>query len=423
MRKPSLWLIALSLLPTMAAPVLGQPRPVGNEFRVNGTTDFKQRNPVASFNAGGSSLVVWENDRKGLRGRLYGRDGSPQTDELSLVANQTLARVPSHGLEVLRREPAVAFLASGEFLLAWTEERDEVSADLFLETRNVLDRDVYAQRFSAAGAPQGSPVRLNTTAAGFQSNPKLLVRNGSDVLAVWQSDDRTASRQGDGVFGRLLRSSTAQPTSAELKLSSVPGFAANASLAGLANGGFAVAWEAADADSQGVFVRLFDKSASPRGPEFRVNTTVAGLQRRPAITADANTGGYLVVWQGQAGTIKDSHIYGQFLGAGGSFIGPQFQASRGVAQGQISPSVAGIGGHFLVTWLDYSDIFPVGVFSVEIDRLGGAIGAEVQVNTEPVNAQSRTSIALSPLGGVLIPWEGFTSNPDSPGIAARRVDF
>src|SRR5882672_6279598 len=144
MRKPSLWLIALSLLPTMAAPVLGQPRPVGNEFRVNGTTEFKQRNPVASFNAGGSSLVVWENDRKGLLGRIYGRDGSPQTDELSLVANQTLARVPSHGLEVLRKEPSVAFLASGEFLLAWTEERDEVSADLFLETRNVLDRDVYA---------------------------------------------------------------------------------------------------------------------------------------------------------------------------------------------------------------------------------------------------------------------------------------
>ncbi len=423
MRKPSLWLIALTLLPAMAAPVLGQPRPVGEEFRVNGTTDFKQRNPVAAFSSGGSSLVVWENDRAGLRGRLFNRDGSPQSAELSLVANQTLPRVPARGTEIIRKEPAVAFLSSGEFLLAWTEERDEVSADLFQENRNVLDRDVYVQKFSAAGAAQGAPIRLNSTVAGFQSSPRLLVRNASDVLAVWQSDDRTAARQGDGIFGRQLRGTTAQPTSAEMKLSSVPGFAGNAALTNAANGGFAIAWEAADADSQGVYVRLFDKSASPRGPEFRVNTTVAGLQRRAAITADPNTGGFLVVWQGQAGTIKDSHIYGQFLGAGGGFVGPQFQASRGVAQGQISPSVAGIGGHFLVTWLDYQDIFPIGVFSVEIDKLGNAIGAEVQINKEPINAQSRTSIALSPLGGVLIPWEGFTTNPDKPGIAARRVDF
>ncbi|MFL6236735.1 MAG: hypothetical protein ACJ76N_26635 [Thermoanaerobaculia bacterium] len=420
--KPSLWL-TLALLPALAAPVLGQPRPVGDEFRVNANTEFKQHNPVAAFNAAGSALVVWENERTGLRGRLYGRDGAPASAELGLVANQILPRIPAQGLEVIRREPAAAFLSSGEFLLAWTEERDNVSVDLFLENRVVLDRDVYVQKFSAAGAPLGSPVRVNATTNGFQSNPRLLVRNGADVVVAWQSDDRTASKLGDGVFARLVRSSILQASGGELKLSSVPGFAGNAALAAGSNGSFAVAWEAADASSQGVFVRLFDRSASPRGAEFRVNSTVNGLQRRPAITADPNTGGYLVVWQGQAGTIKDSHIYGQFLGAGGNFIGPEIRVSQGVAQGQISPSVAGVGDHFLVAWADYADIFPVGVFSVEIDKLGGAIGSEVEINSAPINAISRTSIAVSPLGGVLIPWEGFTSNPDSPGISARRVDF
>ena len=130
-----------------------------------------------------------------------------------------------------------------------------------------------------------------------------------------------------------------------------------------------------------------------------------------------------MVWQGQAGTIKDSHIYGQFLGAGGNFVGPQIRVSQGVAQGQISPSIAGLNGHFLVVWADYADIFPVGVFGVEIDRLGNAVGSEVEINSAPINAISRTAIAVSPLGDVLIPWEGFTSDPSSPGIAARRVDF
>src|SRR5690348_9688562 len=138
--KPSLWL-TLALLPAIAAPVLGQPRPVGDEFRVNANTPYKQRNPVAAYNASGSVLVVWENDRAGLRGRLYGHDGSPLSGELSLVANQILPRIPAQGLEVIRKEPAVAALPSGEFLLAWTQERDDVSIDLFLETRTPLDRD------------------------------------------------------------------------------------------------------------------------------------------------------------------------------------------------------------------------------------------------------------------------------------------
>ena len=423
--KPTLWLTALALLPVAAVPALGQPQPVGAEFRVNGNTESKQRNPVAAFNAAGSSLVVWENDKNGLRGRLYGRDGAPLTDELGLVANQTLSTIPSRGIEVLRKDPAAAFLSSGEILLAWTQERDEVSVDIFIEHRTVLDRDVYAQKFTAAGAPLGTPVRLNTTTAGFQSAPKILVRNGADAVVVWQSDDQTTAAAGDGIFGRLVRPATGQPSSAEMRLSSVPGLAANPGIAGSPNGSFAVTWEAADASSQGVFVRLFGKMAAPQGTELRVNTTVAGLQRRPAIAADPNAGGWLLVWQGQAGaSVKVAHIYGQFLGPAGNFIGPEFRVAQGVAQAQVSPSVAAVaGGHFLVTWLDYQDWFPVGLFAVETDKLGRAVGSEVEINTAGIGAQTRTSIAVSPFGPVLLPWEGYTGSPNAPVISARRVQL
>jgi len=422
--KPSLWLTALTLLPALAAPALGQPRPVGSEFRVNPVTESKQHNPVATFNTAGSALVVWENENLGLRGRFYGRDGAPQTGELGLVANQKLTTVPVSGTEVLRKDPAVAFLTGGGFLLAWTEEQADVQSDIFIERRTVVDRDVYAQKFNAAGVPQGAPIRLNTTTAGFQSVPKILVRGaGTDAVVVWQSDDRTALKTGDGIFGRLVKTSVLQATSAEMKLSTAPGLAGNAAIAGDPSGGFLVSWEGPDANAQGVFARYFTKAAAPRGDAFRVNSDVQGLQRRPAVAYDRNTGGYLVVWQGQAGTIKDSHIFGQFLGANGGFVGPQVRVSQGVAQGQISPSVAAAGGDFLVTWLDYQDIFPVGVYAVELDRLGAAVGAEVKINTEGINFQSRTSIAYSGAGDVLIPWEGFTASPNAPVISARRVQF
>lgn len=421
--KPMLWLAALALLP--AVPALAQPQPLGSEFSVNGKTPSKQHNPVAAFNAAGSSMIVWEDEQTGLRGRLYDPTGVALTDEIGLVANRKLTVIPSHGIELIRHDPAAAFLPSGELLLAWTEERDDVSVDIFLEHRTLIDKDIFAQKFTAAGAPEGAPVRLNTTTAGAQSLPKILVRASGDALVVWQSDGQTTGATGDGIYGRMVHPATGLASGTEMKLSQTPGLAYNPVVTGSPNGGFAVAWSAADASSQGVFVRLFSRTAAPLGTEIRANTTVAAQQIRPAVASDPNTGGYLVVWQGQSATnVQISHIYGQFVGPGGSLVGPEFLAAQGVAKAQLSPSLACVAGkHFLLTWLDYQDWFPVGLFGVELDKLGRAVGAEVQVNTKGIGAQSRTAIAVSPLGGVLIPWEGFTSGPNSPVISARRIDF
>jgi hypothetical protein len=419
--KPWLWLAALALL--TAVPSLGQPRPVGNEFRVNGNVESKQRNPTAAYNAAGTALVVWENDKNGLRGRFYGRNGAPLSDELALVANQKLPGVPAHGIEVMRKDPAVAFLASGQFLLAWTEERSNVRVDIFIEQREVLDRDVYVQKFSAGGSPLGAPVRLNAATAGYQSLPKILVRSGLPAVVVWQSQ-KSGSAAANGVFGRLVRANgTLAGDPFKISAGAGAGAAVNPAIAGQPNGEFLVAWEASDGDSLGAFARTFDRAASP-GASFRVNTDVAGLQRRPAVTADPSTGGYLAVWQGQAGGPKDAHIFGQFLGAAGNLVGPQFRVSEGVGPTQISPSVAAsTGGRFLVTWLDYKEIRPIGLFGVDLDKLGNPLGDEVMINTSQINAQMRTSLGVSPFGGVLAPWEGFTASPGKPVISARRVDF
>ena len=419
--KPWMWLAALALL--TAVPALGQPRPVGTEFRVNGNVESKQRNPTAAYNAAGTGLVVWENDKNGLRGRFYGRDGAPASDEMALVANQKLPGVPAQGIEVMRKDPAVAFLSSGEFLLAWTEERSNVRVDIFIEQREVIDRDGYLQKFSAAGSPLGTPVRLNGTASGWENLPKILVRDGADAVVLWQAQN-TGSAAGNGIFGRLVHTNgTPSGDAFKISVGAGSGAAVNPAIAGKPNGEFLVAWEASDGDSLGVFARAFDRAANP-GSSFRINSDVPGLQRRPAVTADRSTGGWLAVWQGQSDSPKHAHIFGQFLGATGNLVGPQFQVSVGVAPTQISPSVAAAtGGRFLVTWLDYKDVWPQGLFGVEIDKLGNAMGAEVMINTSPVNAQMRTSLGVSPFGGVLAPWEGFTTSLTKPVISARRVDF
>ncbi|HEV8578217.1 MAG TPA: hypothetical protein VGX68_03965 [Thermoanaerobaculia bacterium] len=418
------WLSLAALALLTAVPLLGEPRPVGTEFRVNGNVESKQRNPAAAYNAAGTALVVWENDKNGLRGRFYGRDGAPVTGELALVANQKLPGVPAQGTEILRKDAAAAFLASGEFLLAWTEERSNVRVDIFIEQREIVDRDVYLQKFTAAGSPIGSAIRLNATTGGLQSLPKILIRNGADAIVVWQSE-KTGAAAGNGIFGRLVRTNGTL-NGGEFKVSVGSGAATNPAIAGRPTGEFLVAWEAADGSSLGVFARSFDRSASPlSGISFRVNTEVTGLQRRAAVTADRGTGGYLVIWQGQSDSnFRHAQIYGQFLGAAGSLIGPQFRVSEGVTPTLIAPSVAGsIAGNFLVTWVAYDDVFPVGLYGVEIDGLGHAIGDEVKINSSQINAVTRTSLATSPFGGVLAPWEGFTGSQTKPVISARRVEF
>jgi hypothetical protein len=410
--KPRLSLIALALL--VAVPVLGQPRPVGTEFRVNGDTQWKLHNPVAAFNVSGAALVVWENEAGGLLGRYYGPSGA-LTGEFVLVANQRLATIPGHGAEVVRKDPAVAFLPTGDFLLAWTEERSNVSVDIFYEQRSVTSRDVFLQKFSAAGAPLGGPVRVNSATSGYHTLPKILVRNGGDAVVVWQTLKTSAI---GCVNGRFVRSTGA--LGAEFKIAG--GNAANPAIAGKPNGNFLVTWEADDGSSLGVFGRIFDGANG--GTAFRINSDVAGLQRRAAVVADRTTGGWLVVWQAQGDTYKQAHISGQFVGALGNLVGPQFRISQGVGPAQISPSVAASkGGNFLVTWLDYNDYFPIGLFGVEIDKLGNGVGDEVEISSRQVNAHVRTSLAVSPAGDVLAPWEGFTSNDERPDIAARRVEF
>jgi hypothetical protein len=405
--------MALVLTTATAAPLLGQPHFAGAEFRVNGDTNAQLRNPAIAFSGNGTAIVVWEDDQHGLRGRFYDGDGNALSAELPLVANVKLQGLPAHGLEVVRKDAAVAFLASGGFVVAWTEERDNVSTDILFESRQVIDRDVFAQMFSASGAPQGSPARLNAVANGYQSQPKVLVRNGGlDPFVVWQT--------GSGIFGRAFRPEKSKAIGAEVRISSGQG--GNAAITADAAGNFLVSWEAADRDSQGVFARLFDKSASPRGGEFLVNSTTTGLQRRPAVSS-VKSGGWLVVWQGQGATAKDAHIYGQFLGGGGSFIGPEFRISQGFGPTQISPAVAQLAnGNFVVAWTDWKDPFPIGVYGVELDKLGNALGDEIEINSRPIGSQSRT--ALAAFGStVLVPWEGFTDSNTHPGISARRLTF
>jgi hypothetical protein len=401
---------------------------VGTEFRVNRVTDFKQVNPVAAF-IGDKALVVWENPQYGLRGIFYGTDGSDVSGsaELALVPNKTLGAIPAHGEVISRKEPAIAVLPAGDFLLFWTEETADLSVDYFWENRVILERDIMGQRFDATGAPVGGSFRVNSTTAGFQTLPRVAVRNGGEAVVVWMSDDRDdRSTKGDGIFGQVV-TRNGRLVGNELRIDTVPGtYVFNPAVAADKQGNFMVAWEACCdvGNDLGVKARLFDRTGTPRGGEMVVNAAVqAGRQRRPDVTLDS-AGNFLVTWQGflQAPQPLLTRIFGQFVSPAGRLLGAQFQISKtGGEDIHIAPAAALLpSGGFLVTWMSWIGTSPIGVRGVEIDAQGRLAAQELLISTGKIFPQYHNAVAVGPDGDAFVSWQGVANHRSS--IVARQLE-
>lgn len=406
--------LASAVLAFSALPAWCDVQPAGRELRVNSQIDYKQRNPVAAFAGSGGSVVVWENDSRGLRALFYAANGRPSGAEMTLVANQTLSGIPASGETVSRLEPAAAFLPSGDLALAWVEERAYVRVDHFYQDRTVLDREIAFQRFTAAGQPIGRAVIVNATEAGFQQEPRIALLGGK-ILAVWET-------AGGGLSGRLLNLA-GRPLGDEI---AIAGAGASRAAVAVSRNHALVTWEAPDGNDTGIFGQILDAAGALAGSSFRINTTTDDRQRRAAVTAGPD-GGFFVLWQSRMRTSEalEERIFGQLVGAAGNLIGAQLRIETGAGSGyvQMAPAIAPApGGRFLVTWVAWPEgRMGLEIAGREIDVNGQAAG-ELFWLTEKRIYQNfrRTSLATDGAGQYLMPWETIFRQK-SQVIGARRL--
>ncbi|MBA5776154.1 cadherin-like domain-containing protein, partial [Stappia sp. F7233] len=279
-------LATVTVAPVNDAPVVGVAAG-GGEAGVNDHTPSHQNASAVARLDDGGYVVVWASNGQdgsgyGIYAQRYDADGTAAGSEFRVNAATANSQ----------RQPAVAALAGGGFVVTWAS-----TGDGSLE-------GVYQQRFDAGGAALGGQDLVNETIAGSQDLAQVAGLAGGGHVVVWRS--ARADGSGHDVYLRAYDAAGAALGGEALVSGGVAGEGNGQDLpvlAALSDGGVLVAWSSADGDGAGVFARRFDAAGNAAGAAFQVNSHDVGAQEEPAVAALAD-GGFVIAWRslGQDGS-------------------------------------------------------------------------------------------------------------------------
>ena len=233
------------------------------EFTVNGYTDGDQRYGRVAVNDAGAFTVVWQSDYVatssiGIFMQRYNASGGA-------VGGWSVVNTTTTGYQL---GPSIGMNGAGAYVVAWTSDVQDGGTS-----------GVYAQRFTAAGAPTGGEFQANTTIAGSQQYPSVAVEDDGSFVIAWASDG-SQDGNGWGAYSRQFNS-TGVAIGGEVPLNTTT--AGNQQDVGLAMVGgrdFVAVWSGTGiGDGLGVFLQRFEDLS----PGVVVSPT-SGL-----VTTDAGT--------------------------------------------------------------------------------------------------------------------------------------
>lgn len=326
---------------------------VGGEFLVNGLTANAQTQSSVTALANGGFAVTWTDtslqggdaDGQSVKARLFDANGIAAGNDF--LVNTTT--------KLNQGTPAITSLASGGFVVSWTD-----ASGLGPDAKGT---GVRAQLYSQAGTKIGGEFLVNTTTLNSQNYVALTGLASGGFVATWTD----SSGQGG------------------------------------------------DPTAPGVKAQLFGANGTKLGGEFLVNTTVVSSQDQPVITSLSN-GGFVVVWRDLSlqGDSSGPGVKAQVFDAGGAKVGGEFQVNTTTVNTQDQPAVAALpGGGFAVTWHDNSilaaDASGFGIKAQVFDNAGVKLGSEVQINTATNSNQEQPSIAALSSGALVLTWTDFSA--------------
>jgi Ca2+-binding RTX toxin-like protein len=146
----------------------------GSEFQVNSFTAGNQIDPTVAIDHNGNFVISWtswfqDSSENGIYARRYNSAGSAQGSEFK-VNSETLSN---------QEYSAAAMDDDGDFVITWLSRGQDPGGS----------SGIYAQRYTAAGAPQGSEFRVNLSTTLDQINPVVGMDASGNFVVVWESPD------------------------------------------------------------------------------------------------------------------------------------------------------------------------------------------------------------------------------------------
>ncbi|WP_424965863.1 Ig-like domain-containing protein [Dinoroseobacter sp. S375] len=283
----------------------------------------------------------------------------------------------------------------------------------------------------------GDEMRVNAHTQSEQSIPVLAELTGGGHVVVWSSasQDNLNVEGSTGVFAQLY-DANGVPVGPEFQVTTAFDQAqTDPSVAATSDGGFVVVWESINQDqpgffNNGVFGQRYDASGTQVGSEFQVNTTVAAQQFDASVAAFAD-GGFIVVWNADAGDGSGDAIISQRYDATGAPVGGEVTVNVDQTQSnQFDAEVATLvtaggqnAGHAVVftgpTSGGDGDGDRNGVYLRVFDASGAALGAETLVNTTTFEDQFDADITGLSGGGFVVTWTDDAADGSFQGIYAQ----
>ncbi len=220
--------------------------PQGSEFRVNTYTSGNQAFPSIAMDSAGDFVVSWnsygeDGSNDGVYAQRYNSGGVPQGSEFQVNTYTAGSQAAS----------AVAMDAAGDFVIVFQSGSNQDGSGT----------GIYARGYNPDGTPmESSPFLVNTYTTGNQLDPEVAMDSAGDFVVTWISTDEDGSGLGiyaqrynaiDAAQGSEFHVNTFTFTAGTQGTTSIN----RTSVAMDANGDFVIAWMSygEDGSSYGIY--------------------------------------------------------------------------------------------------------------------------------------------------------------------------
>lgn len=257
--------------------------------------------------------------------------------------------------------------------------------------------------------------RVDTEDVGtIRSNPRMTALDTGGYVITW--DSVLGDGESGGIVAQLFDASGIKIGTNFIANQFTDNNQRFPSVAGVAGGGFAIAFATAtandaDTSTDATAIRYFDAAGNPVTGDITANTYTFGQQFDSDITT-LDDGSIVVVWQSFQQDGDGRGIYGQRFTATGTKIGSEFHVSSTSLFDQEDPGVLALSdGGFVVAWEDIrADVTTSGqssrgMFAQRFDATGNRVGDQIQLGEYVNDGQFDVSLARL-TNGFAVMWGG-----------------